>query len=161
MRRHLTDRTADRGWRGPMQRRLGANSRHWPDHSNTLSARASSEGDTVRSVDGPKWTRSDAQQRPTGSKGGVAERRESSCRPRDRVHILTPTDAVEGVFTRGSNMHSFMPIFDVLYREFCRARLAEMRKQLRLWPGTAVVPGDNCEGGHPDDAADRGIDLRF
>ena len=37
-----------------------------------------------------------------------------------------------------------MPIiFDVLYREFCRARLAEMRKQLLLWPGTpvALVPG--------------------
>jgi hypothetical protein len=31
-------------------------------------------------------------------------------------------------------------IFDVLYREFCRARLAEMRKQLLLWPGTPAVP---------------------
>ncbi len=49
-----------------------------------------------------------------------------------------------------------MPIiFDVLYREFCRARLAEMRKQLLLWPGTPVVPKENCEAGHPDDAADR------
>jgi len=49
-----------------------------------------------------------------------------------------------------------MPIiFDVLYREFCRARLAEMRKQLLLWPGTPVVPEENCEDGHPDDAADR------
>ena len=39
-----------------------------------------------------------------------------------------------------------MPIiFDVLYREFCRARLAEMRKQLLLWPGTPVVPEENCE----------------
>ena len=53
-----------------------------------------------------------------------------------------------------------MPIiFDVLYREFCRARLAEMRKQLLLWPGTPVVPEENCEAGHPDDAADRGIGL--
>jgi len=34
-----------------------------------------------------------------------------------------------------------MPIiFDVLYREFCRARLAEMGKQLLLWPGNPVVP---------------------
>jgi len=33
-----------------------------------------------------------------------------------------------------------MPIiFDVLYREYCRARLTEMRKQLLLWPGTPVV----------------------
>lgn len=48
-----------------------------------------------------------------------------------------------------------MPIiFDVLYREFCRARLAEMRKQLLLWPGTLVVPEENCEAGHRDDAAD-------
>jgi hypothetical protein len=47
-------------------------------------------------------------------------------------------------------------IFDVLYREFCRARLAEMRKQLLLWPGPPV-PEENCEAGHPDDATDRGI----
>jgi hypothetical protein len=53
-----------------------------------------------------------------------------------------------------------MPIiFDVLYREFCRARLAEMRKQLLLWPGAPVVPERDCEAGHPDDAADRGIGL--
>jgi hypothetical protein len=48
-----------------------------------------------------------------------------------------------------------MPIiFDVLYREFCRARLAEMRKQLLLWPGTPVVPQPTFESGRPDDAAD-------
>ena len=46
-------------------------------------------------------------------------------------------------------------IFDVLYREFCRARLAEMRKQLLLWPGPPVGPEENCEGSDPDDAADR------
>ena len=52
------------------------------------------------------------------------------------------------------NMCSIMPtIFDVLYREFLRARLAEMRKQLLLWPGTPIVPEENCEAGHPDDAA--------
>ena len=51
-----------------------------------------------------------------------------------------------------------MPIiFDVLYREFCRARLAEMRKQLLLWPGTPVVSEEKA--GHPYDAADRGIGL--
>jgi hypothetical protein len=39
-----------------------------------------------------------------------------------------------------------MPIiFDVLY-------LAEMRKQLLLWPSTPVAPEENCEAGHPDDA---------
>jgi hypothetical protein len=53
-----------------------------------------------------------------------------------------------------------MPIIlDVLYREFCRARLAEMRKQLLLWPGIPVVPEANCEAGHPDEAAD--IALRW
>ena len=53
-----------------------------------------------------------------------------------------------------------MPIiFDVLYREYCRARLTEMRKQLLLWPRTAVVPEENCEDGNPDDAADSRIGL--
>jgi hypothetical protein len=53
-----------------------------------------------------------------------------------------------------------MPIiFDALYHEFCRARLAEMRKQLLLWPGATVVPEENCEAGHRDDGADRGIGL--
>jgi hypothetical protein len=53
-----------------------------------------------------------------------------------------------------------MPIiFDVIYREFCRARLAEMRKQLMLRPGSPVVPEENCEAGHPDDAADMGKSL--
>jgi hypothetical protein len=51
-----------------------------------------------------------------------------------------------------------MPIIlDVLYREFCRARLAEMRKQLLLWSGTTVVPEENCKASHPDDAAFTGI----
>ena len=55
-----------------------------------------------------------------------------------------------------------MPIiFDLLYREFCRARLTEMRKQLLLWPGTPVVREGNCEAGQPDAAADRGTGLGF
>lgn len=45
-------------------------------------------------------------------------------------------------------------IFDVLYREFCRARLAEMRKQLLLWPGTPAASEGNFEASHPDGAAD-------
>jgi hypothetical protein len=49
-----------------------------------------------------------------------------------------------------------MPIiFDILYREFCRARLAEMRKQLLLWPGPRVTPEENFETRHPDDTGDR------
>src|SRR5258705_10123784 len=91
----------------------------------------------LATVDGPKWTRSDAPQRPTGSKGGVAERRETFWRPRDLVHILYAYRCRRrGVHGDDQTWSSIMPvIFDVLYREFCRARLAEMRKQLLLWPG--------------------------
>jgi hypothetical protein len=78
-------------------------------------------------------------------------------RPCDLVHLLYATDAVEGVFTAMIKpWSSIMPIIlDVLYREFCRARLAEMRKQLLLWPGIPVVPEEIFEAGHPDDAATR------
>ena len=48
-----------------------------------------------------------------------------------------------------------MPIlFDLLYGEFCRARLAEMRKRLLLGPDTPVVPEKICKAGHSDDAAE-------
>ena len=50
---------------------------------------------------------------------------------------------------------SIMPIvFDLLYREFCRARLAEMRKQFLHGPGPLLVPEEICKAGHPDDAAE-------
>jgi hypothetical protein len=52
----------------------------------------------------------------------------------------------------------FVPaIFDLLYREYCRARLAEMRKQL-LIPRTESqeVPEANCDARHADGVADRG-----
>jgi hypothetical protein len=32
------------------------------------------------------------------------------------------------------------PLLDQLYREYCLARLAEMRKQLWLWPHSHDVP---------------------
>jgi hypothetical protein len=51
-------------------------------------------------------------------------------------------------------------IFDMLYREFCRARLVEMRKQLSLWPSTAVVPEEICEAVRPNEAADWNIGPR-
>ena len=35
-------------------------------------------------------------------------------------------------------------IFDLLYREYCRARLAEMRKQLLIAPEKHEVPAVNC-----------------
>ena len=46
-------------------------------------------------------------------------------------------------------------IFDVLYREYCRARLTEMRKQLLLWPGTPKVPEVNRDADGGDGAADQ------
>ena len=44
-------------------------------------------------------------------------------------------------------------LFDFLYREYCRARLAEMRKQLLLWPGSHEVPEANFDTGDRDDTA--------
>ena len=50
-------------------------------------------------------------------------------------------------------------IFDILYREFCRARLAEMRKQ--LWSCNSVAPAKSCENCYRDEASDRGAGLEF
>lgn len=47
-------------------------------------------------------------------------------------------------------------IFDLLYREYCMARLAEMRKQLLL-TGSRERPEANRDAGHADRAAD-GVD---
>ena len=82
-------------------------------------------------------------------------------RPCDLVHVLYAYRCRRrDVPGDDQTWSSIMPIiFDVLYSEFCRARLAEMRKQLLLWPGPPVDPEENCEAGHPDDAADRGKGL--
>jgi hypothetical protein len=51
---------------------------------------------------------------------------------------------------------SIMPtIFDLLYREYCRARLAEMRKQLLIRPEGHEVLEANCDASRPDCAADQ------
>jgi len=47
-------------------------------------------------------------------------------------------------------------IFDLLYREYCRARLAEMRKQLLIRRESHKVPEANCDANRPDCAADHG-----
>jgi hypothetical protein len=46
-------------------------------------------------------------------------------------------------------------IFDLLYREYCLARLAEMRKQLLL-SGSREPPEANCDADHADRAVDGG-----
>jgi len=50
-------------------------------------------------------------------------------------------------------------IFDLLYREYCRARLAEMRKQLLIRPASYEAPEASCDAGHPDCPADQGGGL--
>ena len=45
-------------------------------------------------------------------------------------------------------------LFDLLYREYCRARLAEMRKQLLLI-GSHEVSDANCDADHADLEDDR------
>jgi hypothetical protein len=44
----------------------------------------------------------------------------------------------------------------VLYREYCRARLAEMRKQLLLWPGIREVAELNRDADR-DDTTDQAM----
>jgi hypothetical protein len=39
-------------------------------------------------------------------------------------------------------------IFDVLYREYCRARLTEMRQQLLIRPVSGEVLEANCDVSH-------------
>jgi hypothetical protein len=50
-------------------------------------------------------------------------------------------------------------IFDLLYREYCRARLTEMRKQLLIRPVSHEVTEANFDADRPDCAADRGTRL--
>jgi hypothetical protein len=55
---------------------------------------------------------------------------------------------------------SIMPaIFDLLYREYCRARLAEMLKQLLVSVESHEVPETNCDVSLPGGSAGR--DSRF
>jgi hypothetical protein len=55
---------------------------------------------------------------------------------------------------------SIMPaIFDLLYREYCRARLAEMRKQLLLRTESHEAPEVIYNAVYPDGAGDQGSGL--
>ena len=49
-------------------------------------------------------------------------------------------------------------IFDLLYREFCRARLAEMRKQLLIPVASDEIREAHWDTGDPAGAHDRGSD---
>ncbi|WFU43081.1 hypothetical protein QA640_11885 [Bradyrhizobium sp. CB82] len=44
-------------------------------------------------------------------------------------------------------------IFDLLYREYCRARLAEMRKQLLIAGASAEGPQADCDVADETDPA--------
>jgi hypothetical protein len=50
-------------------------------------------------------------------------------------------------------------IFDLLYREYCRARLAEMRKQLLIPVASDDILEAHWEAGDPAGAHDRGSDC--
>jgi hypothetical protein len=51
----------------------------------------------------------------------------------------------------GMTTAKIMPaLLEFLYREFCRARLAEMRKPLLIRPDGLEVPEDACFDGHAD-----------
>jgi len=55
---------------------------------------------------------------------------------------------------------SIMPaVFDFLYREYCRARLTEMRKQLLVSAESQRVPEANCDVSHPGGSAGRDSGL--
>ena len=47
-------------------------------------------------------------------------------------------------------------IFDLIYREYCRARLAEMRKQLLIPIASDEILEAHWDGGDPAGPGDRG-----
>jgi hypothetical protein len=51
-------------------------------------------------------------------------------------------------------------IFDLLYREYCRARLDEMRKQLRLSVASDRISGTNWDASNPAVSGDWDGGLR-
>lgn len=83
---------------------------------------------------------------------GMATRQGIDRVPCDPVHMRRGEGVVPRRHSRTEG--SILPtIFDFLYREYCRARLIEMRKQLWLRPGSNDVPQANCDSGHLDGAA--------
>ena len=50
-------------------------------------------------------------------------------------------------------------ILDLIYREYCRARLAEMRKQLLLSVANDEIPAANWDASNPAGTDDRGRAL--
>jgi hypothetical protein len=79
----------------------------------------------------------------------------------DLVHIRRSSGMINKSFAamikrRGSIMPA---ILDLLYREYCRARLAEMRKQLLIRAERREFSEENWDASHPDGAADRGSAL--
>jgi hypothetical protein len=52
----------------------------------------------------------------------------------------------EYLYSNSQTRGVIMPaIFDLMYREYCRARLAEMRKQLLISPDRYEVPETPCD----------------
>ena len=86
---------------------------------------------------------------------------------RDLVHILDPRKMIVG--TDGADQLKrpdkiMAALFDHLYREYCRARLAEMRKQLLISPKRHEAPEAICDardiiGASPANHVDGGGDA--
>ena len=60
-------------------------------------------------------------------------------------------------FSTNNEVRLMFVLFDILYREYCRARVAEMRSQQKLTDGREA-PEANCDGGHANGTADRAGD---
>jgi hypothetical protein len=75
---------------------------------------------------------------------------EAIFRARRRRPETIPIQASRMIKQRSSVMPT---IFDLLYREYCRARLAEMRQQLLIQPESHEVLESNCDDSGPDCAA--------
>ena len=87
----------------------------------------------------------------TGTRPMAARSRRQTLRGKscDLVHILDPkiNDTLKLMVQINSNNEGWImsAIFDFLYREYCRARLVEMRKQLLISPERHEVPEVICD----------------
>jgi hypothetical protein len=69
---------------------------------------------------------------------------------------MAESDRVGVVLSEGSIMSALL---DLLYREYCRARLAEMRKQLLLSVANDEIPAANWEAAGSTGPDDPGREL--
>ena len=137
------------GERGHLARgRIGFDVRVTNERQALLPARARCEDHRHRRGNG---------RQPRRTETNSPLRRNHFCRPRSEPETLSRQDISPLTKRRGSIMPT---IFDLLYREYCRARLVEMRKQLLLVSAESHgVPEANRDVSHPSGSAGRDSDL--